>query len=83
MERFYVSAPSVNAVRKALHRAPGGARAIGRFDRESIECKHTMDQHSFSRHWPVIVSRLKKEGLTIVIPEIVKREMIEPDDGLW
>ncbi len=32
---FFVRAPSVNAVRRALDRAPGGARVVGRHDRES------------------------------------------------
>jgi hypothetical protein len=66
MERFYVRAPSVNAVRKALGRAPGGVRVIGRFDRETIECGHTMEEHSLARHWSVIVSRLAKAGLAVV-----------------
>ena len=66
MGRFLVRAGSVNAVRRALGRAPGGARVVGRFDRETIECSHTMDEHSFQRHWPVIVSRLAKAGLKIV-----------------
>ena len=65
MERFYVKAGSVNAVRKALARAPGGARVVGRFDRETIECVHTMDAHSYTRHWPVILSRLSRAGLTV------------------
>jgi hypothetical protein len=64
--RFYVQAPSVNAVRRALDRAPGGARVVGRFDRETIECSHTMDAHSLTRHWPVILSRLHKAGLAVV-----------------
>jgi hypothetical protein len=64
--RFYVLAPSVSAVRRALHRAPGGAQVIGRYDRRTIECAHTMDAHSFGRHWPVIVSRLEKHDLTVV-----------------
>jgi hypothetical protein len=64
--RFYVRAPSVNAVRRALYRAPGGARVVGRFDRETIECRHTMDDHSYRRHWPVIASRLEKAGLVIL-----------------
>src|SRR5689334_15752385 len=55
--RFLVRAKSVNAVRKALHRAPGGARVVGRYDRDTIECLHTMDPHSYRRHWPIIVSR--------------------------
>lgn len=66
MERFYVRARSVNAVRKALGRAPGGVQVVGRFDRETIECTHTMEEHSLSRHWPVIVSRLAKAGLSVV-----------------
>ncbi len=66
MERFYVKAPSVNAVRRALGRAPGGVRVTGRFDRETIECTHTMNEHSFRRLWPEILSRLAKAGLTVV-----------------
>ncbi len=64
--RFYVKAPSVSAVRKALFRAPGGARVVGRLDRETIACSHTMDAHSFTRHWPILVSRLDKAGLSVV-----------------
>jgi hypothetical protein len=63
---FYVLAPSINAVRRALHRAPGGVRVVGRHDRATILCTHTMDEHSLTRHWPVIVSRLNKAGLAIV-----------------
>jgi len=63
---FYVLAPSINAVRRALHRAPGGVRVVGRHDRDTILCTHTMDGHSMARHWPVIVSRLAKAGLAIV-----------------
>lgn len=66
MERFFVKAASVNAVRRALQRAPGGAVVLGRFDRETIECGHTMNEHSFGRHWPVLLSRLEKAGLTVV-----------------
>ena len=66
VRRFYVRAPSVSAVRRALYRAPGGARVVGRYDRDTIECVHTMDQHSLERHWPVIVSRLEKDGLSLV-----------------
>ena len=66
MERFFVKAGSVNAVRKALARAPGGVRVVGRYDRETIECTHTMDAHSFARHWPVLLSRLTKAGLSVV-----------------
>ena len=56
----------MNEVRRALGRPPGGARALGRYDRDTIECEHTMDEHSLRRHWPIIVSRLEKAGLTIV-----------------
>ncbi|MHB1560188.1 MAG: hypothetical protein ACYC61_22280 [Isosphaeraceae bacterium] len=63
--RFYVRAPSVNAVRRALHRAPGGVRVVGREDRETILCTHTMDEHSLTRHWPIILSRLAKAGLAL------------------
>ena len=66
MERFYIRAPSVNAVRRALGRAPGGVRVVGRFDRDTIECAHTMDARSRARHWPVIVSRLSAAGLALV-----------------
>jgi len=66
VERFYVRAGSINAVRKALDRAPGGAKVVGRFDRETIECSHTMEAHSLGRHWPVLLSRLAKAGLTVV-----------------
>ena len=58
-------APSVNAVRRALHRDSGGVKVMGRHDRETILCTHTMDGHSLGRHWPVIVSRLGKAGLRI------------------
>ncbi len=66
MDRFYVRAASVNQVRRALHRAPGGVRVVGRFDRETIEVQHTMSEQSLARHWPVIVSRLEKAGLAVV-----------------
>jgi hypothetical protein len=66
MERFLVKAASVNAVRRALDRAPGGARVVGRFDRETIECVHTMSAHSLHRHWPVLLSRIGKAGLSVV-----------------
>ncbi len=45
---FYVRAPSINAVRRALHRAPGGVRVVGRHDRDTVLCSHTMDGHSLS-----------------------------------
>jgi hypothetical protein len=63
--RFYVVAPSVSAVRRALYRAPGGARVVGRHDRTTVLCTHTMDSHSLARHWPVILSRLARAGLKI------------------
>jgi hypothetical protein len=66
MDRFYVKAKSVNSVRRALHRAPGGVRVVGRFDRDTIECVHTMEAHSLQRHWPVLISRLEKAGLSVV-----------------
>jgi hypothetical protein len=66
LERFFVKAASVNAVRKALGRAPGGVRVVGRFDRETIECRHTMEEQSFRRHWRVVLSRLEKAGLQVV-----------------
>lgn len=64
--RFYVRAPSVNAVRRALGRAPGGVRVVGRYDRETIECRHTMNEHSYARHWPIVLSRLSLAGLSVV-----------------
>ena len=64
--RFYVAAPSVNAVRRALGRPPGGVDVVGRHDRDTIECTHTMDEHSLGRHWSIIVSRLSKAGLAVV-----------------
>ncbi len=71
MERFYVKAASVNSVKRALGRAPGGVKVVGRFDRELIECSHTMEAHSLGRHWAIIVSRLSKHGLAVV-PRIEK-----------
>jgi len=64
--RFYVRAPSISAVRRALFRAPGGAKVMGRHDRATILCSHTMDEHSLRRHWPVIKSRLEKAGLVLI-----------------
>jgi hypothetical protein len=69
MDRFYVRAPSINAVRRALYRAPGGVRVLGRHDRELIVCTHTMEAHSLARNWPVIRSRLSKAGLALARPE--------------
>jgi hypothetical protein len=73
MERFLVKAASINAVRRALVRAPGGARVVGRYDRNTIECRHTMDAHSFARHWPVLVSRLTAAGLEVVDDEALSK----------
>ena len=79
-ERFFVVAPSVNTVRRALFRAPGNVKVIGRFNRETVECRHTMDAHSFSRHWPVIVSRLDKAGLVVVDRPATRATVVEPSD---
>ncbi len=69
MERFYVAAPSVNSVKRALGKSPpGGVEVVGRFDNDLIECRHTMDERSLSRHWAVIVSRLGKAGLKVTPP---------------
>lgn len=76
MGRFLVKAQSVNQVRRALGRAPGGVRVVGRFDRETIECVHTMEAHSLSRHWPVVLSRLTSAGLSVV-----SQVEPEPDHG--
>lgn len=65
-DRFYVKAGSVNEVRRALHRAPGGVRVIGRFDRDTVECRHTMASATMTRTWPILQSRLQKAGLTVV-----------------
>jgi hypothetical protein len=64
--RFYVRAASISIVRRALFRAPGGAKVMGRYDRSTILCSHTMDAHSLRRHWPVIKSRLENAGLAVV-----------------
>jgi hypothetical protein len=83
MNRFYVRAPSVNAVRRALGRAPGGVRVIGRFDRETIECAHTMQEHSRARLWPIVVSRLTGAGLAVVEKPAVgpaDRPPVDPPD---
>jgi hypothetical protein len=79
-DRFFVRASSVNVVRRALHRAPGGAAVVGRYDRETIECVHTMDEHSHRRHWPVIVSRLEKACLKVV-PQPGSSELDWQDDA--
>lgn len=80
MDRFFVKAESVNSVRRALGRAPGGARVVGRFDRETIECVHTMDDRSLARHWPVLLSRLEKAGLSVVArPGLVEEPRFETD----
>ncbi len=62
------SAPPASTRSGEPSTAPGGVRVVGRQDRETILCTHTMDEHSLSRHWPVIVSRLEKAGLSIVDP---------------
>ena len=80
---FYVRAPSINAVRRALHRAPGGARVVGRHDRDTVVCNHTMDGHSLGRHWRVIVSRLAKAGLAVVArPPRESGSAASPETGL-
>jgi hypothetical protein len=81
VERFYVRARSVNAVRKALGRAPGGVRVLGRYDRETIECTHTMEAQSLERLWPIVVSRLEKAGLTVV-PRPGNPHEREPSSGV-
>jgi hypothetical protein len=81
VERFFVKAGSVNTVRKALARAPGGARVVGRYDRETIECAHTMDAHSLARLWPILLSRLEKAGLTVV-PRPGRATMRNVDDNM-
>ncbi len=78
-DRFLVKAPSVNAVRRALGRAPGGVRVLGRNDRETIECGHTMNEHSMNRHWPVILSRLEGAGLSVVEAPKGDKDEEEPD----
>ena len=79
--RFYVKAATVNTVRRALDRAPGGVKVVGRHDRESILCTHTMDSHSLGRHWPVILSRLSKAGLTVLDrPDTFAAAEDEPDE---
>ena len=74
MERFFVQAGSVNQVRKALDRAPGGAQVIGRYDRRLIECGHTMAAHSYARHWPVLLSRFEKAGIVVVDPPVIPNQ---------
>lgn len=75
MPRFLVKAQSVNSVRRALGRAPGGVRVVGRYDRDCIECTHTMESHSLERNWPIIKSRLAKAGLKIIPPT---EQQLEP-----
>jgi hypothetical protein len=81
MGRFYVRAASVNAVRRALGRAPGGVRVVGRYDCDTIECSHTMEAHSLSRHWPVILSRLAKAGLSVVARDEPGPPDRDPEEG--
>lgn len=85
MGRFLVRASSVNEVRRALGRAPGGARVIGRFDRSFIECEHSMNARSMTRHWPVILSRIEGAGLEVVplpgtFPEALPDDVDSEDD---
>lgn len=69
MERFFVAAPSVNAVKRALGKSPpGGVTVVGRAEGGLIECRHTMDERSLARHWAVILSRLGKAGLKVTPP---------------
>lgn len=64
-ERFLVRARSVNEVRRALGASPpGGVRVVARFDRDRIECRHTMDESSYAKLWPILASRLSKAGLS-------------------
>ncbi len=81
MAQFYVKAPSINAVRRALNRAPGGVRVIGRHDRETIACEHTMHLHSYQRHWPIILERLRHHNLEIARPE--QPLGFEGEEPLW
>ncbi len=68
-ERFLVRARSVNEVRRALGTSPpGGVRVVGRFDRDRIECRHTMDESSYAKLWPILASRLAKAGLSAETP---------------
>lgn len=80
MERFFVQAASINQVRRALDRAPGGAQVIGRFDRRVIECGHTMSSQSLARHWPVLLSRFEKAGIAVVDRPATQNEGDQPDD---
>lgn len=82
MPRFFVRAKSINQVRKALDRAPGGARVIGRFDRRVIECDHTMSTSSLVRHWPVLLSRFEKAGLIVVDRPRYLDQAGKPPDNL-
>lgn len=86
MERFFVKAGSVNQVRKALDRAPGGAQVIGRYDRQIIECGHTMSTHSLAKHWPVLLSRFEKAGIVVVETPLTQNDEtmkgVDPDDPI-
>ncbi|ADV62069.1 hypothetical protein Isop_1484 [Isosphaera pallida ATCC 43644] len=64
--RFLVRAESVNAVKRALRNVPGGVEVIGRYDRDTIECAHTMAGPSFIRNWPIVRGRLARAGLGVV-----------------
>lgn len=43
-------------------------RVVGRSDAQTIEVRHTMDERSFARFWPIVRSRLSKAGLSVVEP---------------
>ena len=54
---------------------------MGRHDRETILCTHTMDGHSLGRHWQVIVSRLAKAGLAVVARPPREPDPAAPEEG--
>jgi hypothetical protein len=81
MGRFFVVAKSVNQVKRALIHTAGGVRVIGRFDRETIECSHTMEAQSFKKNWPIILSRLGAAGLPLVDRPGSPGEKPGPDGG--
>ncbi|WP_250846724.1 hypothetical protein [Aquisphaera insulae] len=54
---------------------------IGRHDRETIECGHSMNDRSLARHWPVIAGRLECSGLVVVArPEAAASAGTEADE---
>ncbi|WZO99756.1 hypothetical protein EP7_001369 [Isosphaeraceae bacterium EP7] len=81
MGRFFVVAKSVNQVKRALIHTAGGVRVIGRFDRETIECSHTMESQSFKKNWPIILSRLSSAGLQLVDRPGSPGDTARPDGG--